>query len=93
MPLLKNPALPWKEQAIGRFMAGDTLRTASHRFTEYSHPSRGPTARMLYDHRNDPGENTNVAELPAAAAVVADLTARLRAGKGKDGDLPAPATP
>ncbi|MFA6046944.1 MAG: sulfatase, partial [Phycisphaerales bacterium] len=93
VPLLKNPALPWKEQAIGRFMMGDTLRTTSHRFTEYTHPQRGPIARMLYDHRNDPGENTNLSEQAAAAPVVADLTARLRRGKGKDGDLPAAPRP
>lgn len=93
VPLLKNPSLPWKDQAIGRFMSGDTIRTTSHRFTEYSNAQRGPFARMLYDHRSDPGENTNLAGQASAATVVADLTARLRAGKGKDGDLPRPATP
>jgi len=93
VPLLKNPAQPWKDQAIGRFTSGDTVRTDTHRFTEYSNAQRAPFARMLYDHRNDPGENVNLSEQPASQSIVADLTTRLRAGKGKDGDLPkAPAS-
>ncbi|MGV3484992.1 MAG: sulfatase [Planctomycetaceae bacterium] len=92
VPLLNDPAQPWKEQAIGRFMAGDTIRTESHRFTEYSaggasaRPSK-PIARMLYDHRSDPGENINVSERPDSAGITRELTDRLRAGKGVDGDL------
>jgi len=46
---------------------------------------------MLYDHRNDPGENVNLSEQAASQSIVADLTTRLRTGKGKDGDLPKPA--
>lgn len=93
VPLLSNPSRQWKEQAIGRFGAGDTIRTDTYRFTEYSPTQRGPHARMLYDHRKDPGENVNVSEQPAQASKVAELTSRLRAGKGKDGDLPKRAQP
>lgn len=88
--LLENPAQPWKEQAIGRFMAGDTIRTDAHRFTEYTNPRQGTTARMLYDHRSDPNENNNLSEQPANTETAKMLTQRLRAGKGKDGDLPLP---
>jgi len=88
VPLLKNPSLPWKNEAIGRFMNGDSIRTDQFRFTEYTDRQLGPTARMLYDHRSDPGENVNVAEHAAGRAIAEDLTTRLRAGKGKDGDLP-----
>lgn len=89
-PLLKNPALPWKEQAIGRFQNGDTIRTDHFRFTEYANAQSGGIARMLYDHRADPGEDINVSERSAHADTVTLLTKRLRAGKGKDGDLPKP---
>ena len=89
VPLLKDPAQPWKTEAIGRFTNGDTLRTATHRFTEYSKRDTGPFARMLYDHQADPGENTNISEQVGQSSVVEDLTTRLRAGKGKEGDLPA----
>jgi hypothetical protein len=42
---------------------------------------------MLYDHRADPGENVNVSEQDGQSSTVEDLTTRLRAGKGKPGDL------
>ena len=88
VPLMKNPAAPWKAQAIGRFTNGDTIRTDTHRFTEYTDRQRGPVARMLYDHRADPGEDVNVAEQPTNTGIASQLTERLRSGKGKDGDLP-----
>lgn len=87
VPLMKDPAQPWKDQAIGRFTAGDTIRTDEHRFTEYSRRDAEPFARMLYDHRSDGEENFNVSEQPEQANVVNELTERLRAGKGKDGSL------
>jgi arylsulfatase A-like enzyme len=93
VPLLKNPALPWKDQAIGRFGNGDTIRTDAFRFTEYTDRQRGPIARMLYDHRSDPGENVNVSEQADEKAIADELTTRLRTGKGKDGDLPKPSVP
>lgn len=85
VPLLQDPNQPWKTEAIGRFTNGDTIRTDTHRFTEYTRREAAPT-RMLYDHELDPGENINVSELSSQADTVADLTRRLRAGKGKDQD-------
>lgn len=87
VPLLKDPAQPWKDQAIGRFTNGDTIRTEQFRFTEYTDRQHGPIGRMLYGHRADPGENINVSEQPAHRETTTQLTERLRAGKGKDGDL------
>lgn len=89
VPLLSDPAQPWKTQAIGRFTNGDTIRTDTHRFTEYSNRDQGGFARMLYDHRTDPSENVNVSEQVGQSSTVEDLTTRLRAGKGKNDDLPA----
>jgi iduronate 2-sulfatase len=87
VPLMIDPTQPWKDQAIGRFGKGDTLRTSDYRFTEYTDREQGPIARMLYDHRTDPGENVNVAEADEIETVAEDLTMRLRQGKGKDDDL------
>lgn len=87
VPLMIDPTQPWKDQAIGRFGKGDTLRTSDYRFTEYTDREQGPIARMLYDHRTDPEENANVAEADQKKVVVEDLTMRLRQGKGKDDDL------
>lgn len=81
MPWLKDPSRPGKPFAIGRFQAGDTIRTDQFRFTEYTAPNGSLRGRMLYDHRRDPGENVNVAEDRDRDAVrLADL---LRAEKGK----------
>lgn len=88
VPLLTDPTQAWKTEAIGRFTNGDTIRTATHRFSEYSTRDQGAFARMLYDHRADPAENVNISEQVGQSATVEDLTSRLRAGKGKDGDLP-----
>lgn len=88
VPLMRDPAQPWKDQAIGRFSAGDTIRTDGLRFTEYTRASGGIFGRMLYDHRTDGGENVNLSERSSHAATVQQLADRLRAGKGKDGDLP-----
>lgn len=87
VPLLKDPAMEWKPQVIGRFMAGDTIRTDTHRFTEYSSGQGKAIARMLYDHQVDADENVNISEQSTSSAVVDQLTKSLRAGKGKDEEL------
>ena len=62
---------------------GHTLRTDRHRFTLYSDKAGKVTGRMLYDHRDDPDEHLNLAELPENSALVAELTRRLRAEMGR----------
>jgi iduronate 2-sulfatase len=86
-PLLRNPGQAWPSTAIGRFGNGDTIRTDTHRFTEYSKPGMEPFARMMYDHRVDPGENVNISEQVGQSSTVENLTGLLRAGKGRDDDL------
>jgi iduronate 2-sulfatase len=82
-PLLKNPELPWKPEAIGRFGLGDTIRTATHRFTEYTQPTGKFIANMLYDHTTDPHESVNLSPRKEQAELVSQLTQRLHAGKGR----------
>ncbi|MCP5120163.1 MAG: sulfatase-like hydrolase/transferase, partial [bacterium] len=67
LPLMKNPAAPWKPYAVGRFRQGDTIRSDRYRFSEYTNNSGEVQARMLYDHRSDPAENSNIAEQPGQA--------------------------
>ncbi len=83
VPVLKNPQLAAKVSAIGRFQSGDTIRTDRHRFTLYSDGKGKPVSRMLYDHREDPAENLNIAELPENQDLVRQLTRQLKAGMGK----------
>ncbi len=60
---------------VKRFM-GYTLRTDRWRYTEWDEGKQG---RQLYDHDKDPKEQTNLAEDPAFAATVAELSTQLRA--------------
>jgi iduronate 2-sulfatase len=83
VPLMKDPDLPWKEAAIGRFGPGDTIRTDRYRFTEYTARQGKPIARMLYDHQADPGENVNLSERPASEDLNETLRRQLHAGMGK----------
>ena len=83
LPVLKDPTSSVKDAAIGRFRTGDTMRTDRYRFTLYSDNKGQPTARMLYDHQTDPGENVNIAERPENAELVKELTSQLKAGMGK----------
>ncbi|MCR9293593.1 MAG: sulfatase [bacterium] len=61
VPLMRDPNLPGKPFAIGRYRQGDTIRADNFRFTEYSNAEGRITGTMLYDHRVDPDENSNVA--------------------------------
>lgn len=56
--------------------SGYSLRTARWRYTEWDEGRQG---RELYDHDADPRELINLAERSDAAAVVAELSPRLRA--------------
>ena len=83
VPLMKNPSAPWKAYAVGRFRAGDTIRSDRYRFSEYTVGDGNARARMLYDHRSDPNENSNIAEHPGQSANARELADQLRRRKGK----------
>jgi iduronate 2-sulfatase len=88
LPVLRDPNAAVKSSAIGRYRQGDTIRTDRYRFTLYSDTKGKQIARMLYDHRADPGENINIAELPKHRKLVADLTQKLKQGMGKPSRRP-----
>ena len=77
VPLLKDAGADWKSAAVGRFRNGDTIRTDTFRFTEYTSRHGDFVSRMLYDHESDPGENVNVAEQKSRKETVDELTERL----------------
>ena len=52
---LADPKKAGKDAAYSRFNHGDTIRTLTHRYTNY-----GSSGAMLYDHTKDPDENTNI---------------------------------
>jgi iduronate 2-sulfatase len=55
---------------------GYTLRTPRWRYTEWDEGRKG---RELYDHDADPRELTNLADMPAQAKTVEELSSQLRA--------------
>ena len=86
VPWLRDPAAPSKPFAVGRFQAGDTIRSDTLRYTEYR-SQRGAgslTGSMLYDHREDPDENRNVVKQDVYATDVASLEEKLDHLKGRD---------
>lgn len=79
--LMKNPQADWKTAAVGRFRNGDTIRTDTFRFTEYTDAKNKLVSAMLYDHTTDPNENTNIVRQSAVADRLAE---ELRQKKGRD---------
>ncbi|MHC4115870.1 MAG: sulfatase-like hydrolase/transferase [Planctomycetota bacterium] len=78
VPLLKNPNLPWKEAVFSRYFKGDSVKTDRYRYTQWRGKDGGVYARMLYDHKVDPAENVNIAELPQNKELVKKLSNMLR---------------
>ena len=92
--LLEDPKLPWKSAAFSQYPRGDKLmgysmRTDRYRLTVWlgrdDHSKVDSTE--LYDHQTDPMENTNIANDPANAELVARLTEQWK--KGWKGAKPA----
>lgn len=82
-PLIANPQQDWKEAAYsqyprnddGRELMGYSKRTSRYRITRWV--DRGDHAKVLavelYDHKNDPGENVNIAGDPRNQELVEQL--------------------
>jgi len=93
--LLDNPRKPWKAAAFSQFRRrvkraeymGYSMRTDRYRFVEWrDRKTDKVTARELYDHADDPGENRNLADDERHFALVTRLGKQLRAGwKGAKG--------
>ena len=74
-PKAERAAKKGEGSGTGRFF-GYSLRTPRWRYTEWGEGTQG---RELYDHDHDPRELTNLANVPAHAATVAELSRQLRA--------------
>jgi len=85
VPLIKDPKRPWKTAAFSQYPRGNlmgyAMRTDRYRYVEWVDRAGGKVeGRELYDHRNDPDENVNLADQPAQANTVKELSEMLRAG-------------
>lgn len=89
VPLLESPKLPWKKAAFTQYpknipgkgnCMGYSIRTERYRFTEWKIPEKDFCEIELYDYKNDPLENVNIANLPENAKVVDELKKLLEGG-------------
>jgi arylsulfatase A-like enzyme len=88
-PLLEDPDRPWKSAVFSQYprtqnggLMGYSMRTDRYRFTVWvdrKDPSR-VDAIELYDHQADPQENQNIANAPAKAELVKNLTDQWKRG-------------
>jgi len=85
-PLLQNPTQSWKTGAFSEMLRGQkflgrSLRTATHRYVEWTGP-QGKTilSRELYDLSKGLIETVNLADVPDQAPLLNELAARLHAG-------------
>jgi arylsulfatase A-like enzyme len=89
-PVLDNPTRTWKTAAFSQFprsparkkLMGYTMRTNRYRLTSWV--ERDDVSKVaaieLYDHINDPQENTNIAGKSENEALVQTLSAQWRSG-------------
>ncbi len=77
VPMLNDPQAVVKDFAISKWMQGVTLIGERYFYSEWHDDEQNRTARMLYDHDNDPNENVNIAELIENESLVNELSAKL----------------
>ncbi len=84
VPLLHSPKMNWKRAVFSQYprgrVMGYSIRTDRYRYTEWSEQGKVPVGVELYDHRVDPAENVNIANLPEKKAIIAELSRQLKLG-------------
>ncbi len=86
VPLLSKPSQPWKKAAFSQYprpnnLMGYAMRTDRYRYVEWiNRDTKAVAGRELYDHKNDPDENINIAGHADHASIVEDLSAQLKRG-------------
>lgn len=91
VPLFEDPARPWKQSVFYRAGDGETILTQTHAYTEWINSETGePYARMLYDLRNDPGENENIVCKPENKKLIEELQERLYGHLRTRDNIPVP---
>ena len=77
VPVLKDPSLNGKSHVFLKNGKGYTIQTQEYSYTEFINEQNQTFARMLYDHRTDGDENSNVVGDAQYADVVTQLSTLL----------------
>ena len=87
VPLLENPAQPWKEAVFSQYLRvgkekfmGRSVRTDRWRYTEWKNMKDELAGTELYDEQDDPKENVNIAGEAENKSIVEEMAKRLRDG-------------
>lgn len=93
VPLLEDPNHAWKTAVFSQYLRGtgespdkiaymgNSIRTERYRYVEWLNwETKELVARELYDHKVDPDENINIADLPENKKIVEKLASQLKAG-------------
>jgi iduronate 2-sulfatase len=84
LSVINKPDQPWKKAAFSQYprgkMMGYSMRTNRYRYTEWGKPGKPPVGVELYDHKEDPDENVNIAGQPDHKNLIAQLSKQLHAG-------------
>jgi iduronate 2-sulfatase len=84
VPVMNAPDQPWKRAAFSQYPRGKamgySMRTDRYRYTEWAKPGKPAIGVELYDHKEDPHENINLAGQPEHKDLIAQLSKQLHAG-------------
>ena len=87
IPLINDTKAQSKGYAVSRWMQGYTLVTNDSLFyTEWWNKEDEVIEKMLFDHRTDPNENYNIANLEENQKLTEKLGAKLKALRGAEFD-------
>lgn len=73
VPVLTDPTATHKEAVFSRYHDGESVITKDYIYTAWIKNGKY-VSQMLYDHKNDPAENINVAENPKYKEVVKKMS-------------------
>jgi len=76
-PLLTHPTMPWEKESFSRFRNGEGVITERYNYVEYAMEGKTEGEYMLFDLKNDPGENINIAGNPENKGIIEKLSKRL----------------
>jgi arylsulfatase A-like enzyme len=77
IPVLKNPKFSLKNEVYTRYKQGEAVIDKNYSYTEF-YEGKTYLGNMLYDHKNDLNENTDISKLPENENLVKNYSNKLR---------------